>query len=101
MATNAPERCRTHNVNSAYTALRSLIPTEPRDRKLSRIETLRLAVSYITHLSHLITASNDSLPCHQLSLENERETYSTICTFCLTHVHGMGHYKNKESKCGK
>ena len=31
--------------------LRELIPTEPVDRKLSKIETLRLATSYIEHLA--------------------------------------------------
>ncbi|XP_005874855.1 PREDICTED: transcription factor 15, partial [Myotis brandtii] len=38
---------RTQSVNTAFTALRTLIPTEPVDRKLSKIETLRLASSYI------------------------------------------------------
>jgi len=39
------------SVNSAYEALRNLIPTEPMNRKLSKIEIIRLASSYITHLS--------------------------------------------------
>ncbi|CAG0924655.1 unnamed protein product, partial [Notodromas monacha] len=38
-------------VNSAFIHLRTLIPTEPADRKLSKIETLRLATSYIAHLA--------------------------------------------------
>lgn len=38
------------SVNSAFVTLRQLIPTEPRTRKLSKIETLRLAKSYIEHL---------------------------------------------------
>ncbi|XP_006032522.1 basic helix-loop-helix transcription factor scleraxis [Alligator sinensis] len=40
---NARERDRTNSVNTAFTALRTLIPTEPADRKLSKIETLRLS----------------------------------------------------------
>lgn len=47
---NMRERDRTNNVNSAFVTLRTLIPTEPVDRKLSKIETLRLAASYISHL---------------------------------------------------
>ncbi len=65
---NARERFRTHrfefekfsdrknlkskffSVNSAFNTLRLLIPTEPKNRKLSKIETLRLAKSYISHL---------------------------------------------------
>ncbi|KAA0193995.1 hypothetical protein HAZT_HAZT011207 [Hyalella azteca] len=50
---NARERDRTH---SAFVALRSLIPTEPADRKLSKIETLRLATSYISHLATQLLA---------------------------------------------
>lgn len=40
-----------HSVNSAFSTLRLLIPTEPKNRKLSKIETLRLAKSYISHLN--------------------------------------------------
>ena len=40
----------TFSVNSAFNNLRLLIPTEPKNRKLSKIETLRLAKSYISHL---------------------------------------------------
>ena len=47
---NERERGRTQSVNGAFQCLRGLIPTEPVDRKLSKIETLRLATSYIEHL---------------------------------------------------
>ncbi|GLH15039.1 Basic helix-loop-helix transcription factor amos [Gryllus bimaculatus] len=55
---NARERDRTHSVNSAFMTLRMLIPTEPADRKLSKIETLRLASSYISHLGTQLLAEN-------------------------------------------
>ena len=48
---NVRERGRTMSVNGAFQHLRDLIPTEPVDRKLSKIETLRLATSYIEHLA--------------------------------------------------
>ena len=48
---NERERGRTQSVNGAFASLRTMIPTEPRDRKLSKIETLRLAASYIEHLA--------------------------------------------------
>ena len=51
MIANMRERDRTQSVNSAFSSLRELIPTEPLDRKLSKIETLRLATSYIHHLA--------------------------------------------------
>ena len=46
------------SVNSAFLLLRTLIPTEPADRKLSKIETLRLASSYISHLGIQLIAGN-------------------------------------------
>lgn len=45
-----------YSVNTAFTILRTLIPTEPKDRKLSKIETLRLASSYISHLGTQLLA---------------------------------------------
>ncbi|XP_046514826.1 T-cell acute lymphocytic leukemia protein 2 [Equus asinus] len=48
--TNTRERCRQQNVNSAFAKLRKLIPTHPPDKKLSKNETLRLAMRYINFL---------------------------------------------------
>ena len=56
---NMRERDRTQSVNSAFSSLRDLIPTEPLDRKLSKIETLRLATSYIQHLAVQLNAGED------------------------------------------
>lgn len=46
------------SVNSAFLTLRQLIPTEPKTRKLSKIETLRLAKSYIEHLFAMLITGN-------------------------------------------
>ncbi|XP_069486930.1 T-cell acute lymphocytic leukemia protein 2 [Ambystoma mexicanum] len=48
--TNTRERWRQQNVNSAFAELRKLIPTHPPDKKLSKNETLRLAMRYINFL---------------------------------------------------
>ncbi|XP_029923940.1 transcription factor 15 [Myripristis murdjan] len=93
-AANARERDRTHSVNTAFTALRTLIPTEPADRKLSKIETLRLAASYISHLANVLVLGEDcrdGQPClryHSL-LQGPAAGLSgsalrPICTFCLS-----------------
>lgn len=37
-------------MNVAFAMVRQLIPTEPPDRKMSKIEILKLATSYIQHL---------------------------------------------------
>ncbi|XP_034027512.1 transcription factor 15 [Thalassophryne amazonica] len=89
-AANARERGRTQSVNTAFTALRTLIPTEPVDRKLSKIETLRLASSYIAHLANVLVlgeGSADGQPClgvvHTPG-ESGAMQPRTICTFCLS-----------------
>ncbi|XP_039998549.1 basic helix-loop-helix transcription factor scleraxis [Xiphias gladius] len=92
-AANARERDRTHSVNTAFTALRTLIPTEPADRKLSKIETLRLASSYISHLANVLLLGEDcrdGQPClrYQDILHGPAALSAPplrpICTFCLS-----------------
>ncbi|KAM9343898.1 transcription factor 15 [Pholidichthys leucotaenia] len=89
-AANARERGRTQSVNTAFTALRTLIPTEPVDRKLSKIETLRLASSYISHLANVLVIGDsvsDGQPCHgavHAQGESGVKQPRTICTFCLS-----------------
>ncbi|KAM3922613.1 transcription factor 15 [Leptodactylus fuscus] len=90
-AANARERDRTQSVNTAFTALRTLIPTEPVDRKLSKIETLRLASSYISHLANVLLLGEgceDGQPCfstvYRTRDEAEGKLPRSICTFCLS-----------------
>ncbi|MEE6506488.1 hypothetical protein FKM82_007694 [Ascaphus truei] len=90
-AANARERDRTQSVNTAFTALRTLIPTEPVDRKLSKIETLRLASSYISHLANVLLLGEgceDGQPCFSTVYRPKEETDGklprSICTFCLS-----------------
>ncbi|XP_060627449.1 transcription factor 15 [Anolis sagrei] len=90
-AANARERDRTQSVNTAFTALRTLIPTEPVDRKLSKIETLRLASSYISHLANVLLLGEgceDGQPCFSAIYggkgEVEAKQPRSICTFCLS-----------------
>lgn len=51
---NSRERKRMHTVNSAFDQLRELVPTYPSNRKLSKIDTLRLACTYIQDLVSLL-----------------------------------------------
>ncbi|CAG9854306.1 unnamed protein product [Phyllotreta striolata] len=78
---NARERDRTHSVNIAFSTLRTLIPTEPKDRKLSKIETLRLASSYISHLGTQLIAGPIEQPCLSFVKEGRHQ----VCTFCIAH----------------
>lgn len=89
---NARERDRTHSVNTAFSTLRTLIPTEPKDRKLSKIETLRLASSYISHLGTQLMAGPIEQPCLRLIKSHSDDDSSNpnapsrqVCTFCISH----------------
>ncbi|RLV63951.1 hypothetical protein DV515_00017748 [Chloebia gouldiae] len=112
---NARERDRTNSVNTAFTALRTLIPTEPADRKLSKIETLRLASSYISHLGNVLLLGDAAggagaaagggagQPCHGAAApaafcpaaasppgrQGESGQPRQICTFCLSNQRKM------------
>ena len=49
-------------MNSAFAELRDHIPNVPPDTKLSKIKTLRLAISYIKFLMEILEESNDGKP---------------------------------------
>lgn len=51
---NKKERRRTQSINQAFSELRRHIPDVPSDTKLSKIKTLRLAISYISHLMAIL-----------------------------------------------
>lgn len=59
---NRKERKRTLTMNSAFAELRDHIPNVPPDTKLSKIKTLRLAISYIKFLMEILEESNDGKP---------------------------------------
>ncbi|XP_031625474.1 transcription factor 15-like [Contarinia nasturtii] len=92
---NARERHRTHSVNSAFLTLRELIPTEPKTRKLSKIETLRLAKSYIEHLFATLITGQSTKPCLYAAQMNMNNSYNhiprtrNICTFCVATKHQL------------
>lgn len=52
-AANIRERRRMFNLNTAFDKLRKKVPTFAYEKRLSRIETLRLAIMYISFMSEL------------------------------------------------
>ncbi|CAL9690174.1 unnamed protein product [Knipowitschia caucasica] len=48
------ERVRVVAFNVAFDELRKLLPILPPDKKLSKIEILRLAIHYISYLGHVL-----------------------------------------------
>ncbi|EPQ11500.1 Fer3-like protein [Myotis brandtii] len=53
-AANIRERKRMFNLNEAFDRLRRKVPTFAYEKRLSRIETLRLAIVYISFMTELL-----------------------------------------------
>ncbi|XP_028825219.1 transcription factor 21 [Denticeps clupeoides] len=55
-AANARERARMRVLSRAFSRLKTTLPWVPPDTKLSKLDTLRLASSYIAHLRQVLSA---------------------------------------------
>lgn len=53
-AANQRERRRMQSINEAFEGLRAHIPTLPYEKRLSKVDTLRLAIGYISFLTELV-----------------------------------------------
>ena len=59
-AANQRERRRMKSINDAFDTLRQCIPSSINaDRRLSKVDTLRLAIRYISYLTDLVETSSD------------------------------------------
>ena len=57
-AANARERTRMRVLSKAFGRLKLTLPWVPPDTKLSKLDTLRLATSYISHLKKILSEEN-------------------------------------------
>ncbi len=60
-AANIRERKRMLSINSAFEELRLHVPTFPYEKRLSKIDTLRLAIAYIALLKDILMSGRDPL----------------------------------------
>ncbi|KAK6632564.1 hypothetical protein RUM43_013332 [Polyplax serrata] len=68
-AANARERARMRILSKAFSRLKTTLPWVPPDTKLSKLDTLRLATSYIAHLRTILTDDGSPPPIvHPLNL---------------------------------
>lgn len=70
-AANARERARMRVLSKAFCRLKTTLPWVPADTKLSKLDTLRLATSYIAHLRAVLMdqpVSSDQIHKHPLTL---------------------------------
>ncbi|KAH3721626.1 hypothetical protein DPMN_064562 [Dreissena polymorpha] len=58
-AANQRERRRMQSINDAFEGLRAHIPTLPYEKRLSKVDTLRLAIGYIGFLAEMLSATSD------------------------------------------
>lgn len=61
-AANVRERKRMFSLNEAFDALRRRVPTFAYEKRLSRIDTLRLAIVYISFMTDLLGQHGHSSP---------------------------------------
>ncbi|XP_059486866.1 achaete-scute homolog 1b-like [Neocloeon triangulifer] len=59
---NARERNRVKQVNNGFSTLRQHIPFTARNKKMSKVETLRCAVEYIRSLQMMLDEKKEDLP---------------------------------------
>lgn len=67
-AANIRERKRMLSINSAFEELRCHVPTFPYEKRLSKIDTLRLAIAYIALLREILMSGVDPLEYVENSL---------------------------------
>ena len=56
---NERERNRVRNINSTFDNLRKHLPNSGRKRKLSKVDTLKMAVKYISHLQQILDSTSE------------------------------------------
>lgn len=85
------------SINEAFEGLRSHIPTLPYEKKLSKVDTLKLAISYITFLGDMVrkdkngnepglAGANKNVkkePIKKIILQGKREL-----SYAYVHVYG-------------
>ncbi|CAG7729076.1 unnamed protein product [Allacma fusca] len=77
-AANIRERRRMFNLNEAFDKLRPKVPTFAYEKRLSRIETLRLAITYISFMSDLLAAPERPKPVKNSSCYENGKSLLTM-----------------------
>lgn len=72
---NIRERKRMLSINSAFDQLRRHVPTFPYEKRLSKIDTLRLAIAYIALLSDILTSGSDPKSYVQKCMKNGHQSH--------------------------
>ncbi|KAM3186424.1 hypothetical protein ACTXT7_004359 [Hymenolepis weldensis] len=81
-AANARERSRMRVLSTAFMELKSVLPWVPRDTKLSKLDTLKLAAGYISYLDQILSDS-ETPSCIIIQPESSNWTRDAkaMCTY--------------------
>uniref|UniRef100_A0A3B3CBR3 Atonal bHLH transcription factor 7 n=1 Tax=Oryzias melastigma TaxID=30732 RepID=A0A3B3CBR3_ORYME len=83
MAANARERKRMQGLNTAFDRLRKVVPQWGQDKKLSKYETLQMALSYIMALSRILTDPRRHAAPHRQWLDLQLDAVQPETFSCL------------------
>ncbi|TKR64157.1 hypothetical protein L596_024739 [Steinernema carpocapsae] len=74
-AANVRERKRMCSINVAFMELKNYIPTFPYEKRLSKIDTLNLAIAYIGMLEEILATDQDPHEFLQQSVDLARQNH--------------------------
>ena len=80
-AANARERTRMRVLSKAFGRLKLTLPWVPPDTKLSKLDTLRLAMSYINHLQRTLEEDDNNMSDNKeidLPIKNKVDSFLNI-----------------------
>lgn len=83
-AANLRERKRMRTINDAFEGLRARVPAA--DKKLSKVDTLRLAVRYIQHLANIVESYGGT----NNKKQKKTETNGKVILRCSQHQQVQG-----------
>ena len=84
-AANLRERKRMQSINEAFEGLRAHIPTLPYEKRLSKVDTLRLAIGYIGFLAELVQSDMQSV--NQLNGHGHHQQMPKVVIQCHGECH--------------
>ena len=85
---NARERRRVMAVNNAFTRLRKHVPCENRNKRISKVKTLKIAIDYIYYLQDLID-EHDHQSLIQQQLRKQMSSLASSTTYPASAGHSL------------
>ena len=78
---NERERNRVKHINGTFSTLRQHLPCGAKNKKMSKVETLRSAIRYINHLRQILDAQDeDDVKSESDAVQSPHSTSATDCS---------------------